>query len=155
MTWNSMAVNGAFSANTISGNGANLTNAAGWARSGGNISFLGKVGIGTTNPTTALTVNGKILAEEFEIITDVPASDYVFESNYKLRTLQEIETFVAQHKHLPEVPSAQEFKENGYKVGQMDDLLLRKVEELTLYAIELNKQVEALKAELAKVKKGE
>ncbi len=115
----------------------------------------GNVGIGTSNPTSALTVNGKILAEEFEIVTDVPASDYVFESNYKLRPLHEVEAFVAKNKHLPEVPSAKEFKENGYKVGQMDDLLLRKVEELTLYTIELNKQVEALKAELAKVKGGE
>jgi hypothetical protein len=118
----------------------------------------GNVGIGTTSVSNAkLTVKGKILAEEFQIVTDAnsPNSDFVFEQDYKLRSLTEVEQFVKQNKHLPEIPSAKEFKENGYKVAQMDDLLLRKVEELTLYTIELNKQVEALKAELAKVKGGE
>ena len=106
----------------------------------------GVVGIGTTNTQGfKLAVNGGILAEEVKVITDVPASDYVFEPDYKLKSLNEIKTYVETHKHLPEVPSAAEFKRDGYKVGQMDDLLLRKVEELTLYVIELQKQIETLK----------
>lgn len=89
-----------------------------------------------------LAVNGGILCEEVKVITNVPASDYVFENNYNLLSLKEVEEYVMQHKHLPEVPSAQEFKENGYKVGEMDDLLLRKVEELTLYIIEQQKLID-------------
>lgn len=100
----------------------------------------GNVGIGTTNPDCKLTVNGKIKAEEIEVVNDVPQSDYVFEDDYNLKSLEDVERFVKENKHLPEVPSADEFKENGYKVGQMDDLLLRKVEELTLYIIELKKE---------------
>ncbi len=104
----------------------------------------GNVGIGTTNPTATLTVNGNILAERIDVIGTVPESDFVFEEDYKLRSLEEVEQFVKENKHLPEVPSAAEFKENGYSVGQMDDLLLRKVEELTLYIIEQQKLIEQL-----------
>lgn len=104
----------------------------------------GNVGIGTTNPDSKLTVNGKIKAEEIEIITDVPASDYVFEKDYNLLTIDSVSRFVETNKHLPGVPTATEFKENGYKVGQMDDLLLRKIEELTLYIIQQQKRIEEL-----------
>jgi len=94
-----------------------------------------------------LCVNGDILCESVVVEQDVPNSDYVFESDYNLRDLYEIEEFVKENKHLPEVPSAKEFKENGYKLAEMDDLLLRKVEELTLYLIEQNKKIEALENE--------
>jgi hypothetical protein len=104
----------------------------------------GNVGIGTTNPTEKLTVNGNIKAERVDIVSDVPASDYVFEKEYNLRSLDQVEQFVKENKHLPEVPSAAEFKENGYSVGQMDDVLLRKIEELTLYIIEQQKLIEQL-----------
>lgn len=93
-----------------------------------------------------LMVNGGILCEELKVIADVPNSDYVFENDYDLKPLEEVEAFIQEHKHLPEVPSAQTFKEEGYKVGEMDDLLLRKVEELTLYIIDLKKEIEELKA---------
>lgn len=92
-----------------------------------------------------LAVNGGILCEEVKVVEDVPQSDYVFEPTYKLMPLDSVEAFLMANKHLPEVPSAAEFKQNGYKVGEMDDLLLRKVEELTLYIIKLQKQVQALK----------
>jgi len=114
----------------------------------------GKVAIGVNTTYDAnyqyqnqgyrLMVNGGILCEEVKVISDVPASDFVFNSDYKLRTLSEIEQFVKENKHLPEVPSAQEFKENGYKVGEMDDLLLRKIEELTLYIIAQDKRIKEL-----------
>ena len=97
-----------------------------------------------------LTVAGKIAAQEFEIVTNVNAPDYVFENNYKLRSLKELENYISRIKHLPDVPGAKQFKQDGYKVAEMDNLLLKKIEELTLYTIALNKEVEVLKAELAK-----
>jgi len=105
----------------------------------------GNVGIGTEGVADAkLAVRGKILAQEIEVIQTVPQSDYVFESDYNLMSLQQVEKFINANKHLPEVPSAGEFKANGYSIGEMDDLLLRKVEELTLYVIDLKKENEDL-----------
>ncbi len=130
-------------------------------RFAGNIYFPGGIwnsdgdmGIGTTSPSAKLTVKGDILATKVQIVSDdeIPASDYVFEPGYNLRSLSEVEQFIKTNKHLPEVPSATEFKENGYSVGEMDDILLRKVEELTLYIIELKKEkdaeIEALKQQI-------
>lgn len=91
-----------------------------------------------------LCVNGNINAKRIDITATVPCSDFVFEEDYNLRSLSEVEAFVKENKHLPEVPSAAEFKENGYSVGEMDDILLRKVEELTLYIIEQQKLIEQL-----------
>ena len=101
----------------------------------------------TTSSTYKLAVNSGILCEELKVMADVPSSDYVFEKEYELKSLSEVEKFVKENKHLPEIPSAQEFKENGYKVGEMDNLLLQKIEELTLYIIDLQKQIEELKQE--------
>lgn len=108
----------------------------------------GFVGIGTTNPSATLTVNGTVKAEKVEVVTDVPASDFVFEQNYTLRDLNELENYIFSYKHLPEIPSAEEFKTNGYSVGQMDDLLLRKIEELTLYLIDQNKLIQELQSKV-------
>ncbi|MBQ3677144.1 MAG: hypothetical protein II926_07265 [Bacteroidales bacterium] len=106
--------------------------------------YLSVNGANTSN-TYKLAVNSGILCEELKVMADVPSSDYVFEPSYKLKPLSEVEAFVTENKHLPDVPSAKEFKENGYKVGEMDNLLLQKVEELTLYIIDLQKQIEELK----------
>ena len=114
--------------------------------------FSDFVGIGTTNLTATsgykLAVDGGILCEEVKVIANVPSADYVFEKDYNLRTLNEVEAFVNENKHLPDVPSAKEFKENGYKMGDMDNLLLQKIEELTLYIIEQQKQIDELKNKL-------
>lgn len=119
------------------------------------------VGIGFPTTYTAgdyrnqgykLAVNGGILCEEVKVIEDVPDADFVFEKEYKLMPLEELEAYVNEHKHLPDIQSADEFKENGYKLGDMDTKLLQKVEELTLYVIELQKQNMALKAEVDSLK---
>ena len=114
--------------------------------------FSDFVGIGTTNLTATsgykLAVDGGILCEEVKVISNVPSSDYVFEKDYNLRSLGEVEAYVNENKHLPDVPSAKEFKENGYKMGDMDNLLLQKIEELTLYIIEQQKQIDELKSKL-------
>jgi len=114
--------------------------------------FSDFVGIGTTNLTATsgykLAVDGGILCEEVKVIANVPSADYVFEKGYNLRSLGEVEAYVNENKHLPDVPSAKEFKENGYKMGDMDNLLLQKIEELTLYIIEQQKQIDELKHKL-------
>jgi hypothetical protein len=132
---------------SISGNGNLATN--------GTLTAIGNTAIGTSTFRSgcALTVNGKIAAEEFEIVSDVGA-DFVFGKDYKLRSLKEVENFINSNSHLPEVPSAIEMQQNGYKVAEMNNTLLKKVEELTLYVIELNKQLEATKAELEQMREG-
>jgi len=113
----------------------------------------GSVGIGFTatynvgqylNMGHKLAVKGGIICEEITVINNIPDADYVFEEDYKLTPLAEVESFIKENKHLPDIPSAEEFKTNGYKVGDMDGMLLRKIEELTLYIIELEKQVKEL-----------
>jgi hypothetical protein len=88
-----------------------------------------------------LTVNGKIHTRE-EITVDYHGTwyDYIFAENYKLMTLPELENYILLNKHLPDIPSADEVKENGIKLAEMNTLLLKKIEELTLYVIELEKQ---------------
>ena len=117
----------------------------------------GHVGIGTTNPDEKLTVKGKIHTEEVKVDLAVPA-DYVFQkyytgkselkSDYVMPTLAEIENFTKKNHHLPNVLSAQEIKQNGLSLGEMSNVLLQKVEELTLYAIEQNKVIEELKTQV-------
>ncbi len=97
-----------------------------------------------------LAVNGGIICEEVKVIADVPDADYVFEKDYKLLSLRELESFIQTHKHLPDIPSSEAFKTNGYNVGEMDEMLLRKIEELTLYIIDLEKQIHELKHENSK-----
>lgn len=105
----------------------------------------GNVGIGTTNPSAKLTVNGKILATEVEVVSQIQ-SDFVFEPDYELMSIYEVERFVKENKHLPDVPSMYEFAEKGQNLAQVQDILLRKVEELTLYIIQLQKEIDELKS---------
>lgn len=81
------------------------------------------------------------------------AADYVFEDNYDLKSLNEVESYVKANKHLPGVPSAAEMAENGMSVSEMSNLLLEKVEELTLHMIELQKENQALKAKVESLEK--
>ncbi len=105
----------------------------------------GNVGIGTENPDAKLAVNGTIHSKEVKVDVNFAAvPDYVFTPDYKLRSLQEIENYVNQNSHLPEVPSAKEFEKNGIQLAEMNMALLRKVEELTLYAIEQDKKTDKL-----------
>jgi hypothetical protein len=114
----------------------------------------GAVCIGSSAPQTGymLTVNGSIIAEEIKVITDVPATDYVFKKDYKLMSLCELEKYVNEHQHLPGIQSAENFKKNGYSVGQMDNLLLKQVEEIILHLIEMKKENEQLKKEIENLK---
>jgi hypothetical protein len=104
-----------------------------------------KVGIGIMNPKSALAVNGKVTAKEFEATLD-GFPDYVFNADYNLRSLKDLETYTQLYKHLPEIPSEKEVKEQGVKLAEMNALLVKKVEELTLYLYAMQKEIDALKA---------
>ncbi len=99
----------------------------------------GNMGIGTSNPQAKLSVDGNILAKEIKIKTDINVPDYVFESDYDLKSLAEIESYIKANKHLPEVPSAKQIQADGVDVAAMNLLLLKKVEEMTLHLIEKDK----------------
>ncbi len=109
-----------------------------------------RVGIGTQSPDELLTVKGKIHAEEVRVDLSVPA-DYVFEkyytgesklkADYTMPTLEEVEAFTKANNHLPDVPSAKQIQEEGLHLKEMTNLLLQKVEELTLYTIEQEKRI--------------
>jgi hypothetical protein len=108
------------------------------------------------NPTTfthKLAVNGSAIFTKAVVRLTNTWPDFVFEKNYKLPTLAEVEAYIAKHKHLKDVPSAEEVKEKGIDLGDNQTILLKKVEELTLYMIELNKKVEALAKENEELKK--
>jgi len=104
--------------------------------------FRGNVGIGTTNPTEKLSVNGKIRAKEV-IVETAGWSDNVFAKGYHLASLSEVEQHIQQQGHLPGVPSAQEVAEKGVSIGDMQALLLAKIEELTLHQIAQAKHQQA------------
>ena len=121
--------------------------------SGANAIYIkagGNIGIGTTNPGSKLAVNGKIDCKEVEIYLD-GWSDFVFDEAYQLKPLDELESFIKDNKHLPGVPTEEEVIQNGISIGQMNATLLEKVEELTLYVIDLKKENEEMKKQIGKL----
>ncbi|MFH6983760.1 hypothetical protein [Marinoscillum luteum] len=116
------------------------------------ITSQGHVGIGTTNPDPnfKLSVNGSIRSKEVKV--EANWSDFVFYDNYELRTLEEVEKHIAENGHLPEIPSEAEVTENGINLGEMNAKLLQKIEEITLYMIDINKQVQQLTLENQELK---
>ncbi|MEP1096057.1 MAG: hypothetical protein ABJG78_13165 [Cyclobacteriaceae bacterium] len=111
----------------------------------------GNVGIGTTNPQSKLAVDGHIRATEVKVLADITVPDYVFESDYDLRTLKETKAYIVENKHLPEIPSAAEIGENGIDLGDMNMRLLKKIEELTLHLIEQNERLEKAEKKISKL----
>lgn len=113
----------------------------------------GKVGIGNRAPDAELAVSGKIHAERVKVDLTVPGPDYVFEPDYNLLPLEEINRYIKEHKHLPEVPSAKEMEKAGIHLGEMSMLLLKKVEELTLHQIKLMEKVQQLEKQNLELQK--
>ena len=137
-----------------------------WQRRGTGLFYTdGSVGIGTDTPKERLSVKGKIQAEEIKVTTaaaDWP--DYVFKDDYKLPSLAETEEFIKTNGHLPDVPKAAVVENEGVSLGEMNKILLKKIEEMTLQLIQINntmtkqakqidrqsKEIDSLKADLNK-----
>jgi len=100
----------------------------------------GKLGVGTSNPTSRLSVKGDIKAQEVKVEVTGWA-DFVLDPMYNLRSLSEVELYILENKHLPDIPSESEVLENGIELGAMDAKLLQKIEELTLYMIAMEKKL--------------
>lgn len=114
-----------------------------WIVNGNDIHFSsGNVGVGTSTPDAPLTIKGRIHAEEVKVDLSVPAPDYVFQKEYELNTLQEVQNYIRENGHLPNIPSAEHMERHGVELGNMEMKLLEKIEELTLYLIELNQTLE-------------
>lgn len=118
------------------------------------ITFLqeGNVGIGIDAPQEKLSVNGKIRAKEIKVET-ANWPDYVFADDYQQQTLPELEKFIKENKHLPEVPSAKELEQDGVALGEMNKILLKKIEELTLHLIEKDKNLTELTKRIERLEK--
>ena len=122
---------------------------------GGRVLFSGNIGIGKSpDATTKLDVAGTIRAEEIRVEANGQTADFVFAEDYNLKDLSEVETFIKNNKHLPDIPSAEEMEEQGVNLAEMNKLLLQKIEELTLYVIDLEKE-NKIKEEERKKEQGE
>lgn len=99
----------------------------------------------------SLSVDGKIIAEEVKVQLSTSWPDYVFGKNYKLMPLEELEESINKNKHLPNIPAAAEIEKDGISLGDMNKRLMEKVEELTLYIIDLNKKNNALAEKVEKL----
>ncbi|GIQ58084.1 hypothetical protein Flavo103_12200 [Flavobacterium collinsii] len=124
---------------------------SGSAKIEGNILTDSNIGIGTSNftdgaTTYRLSVKGKIRAEEVKVYNTW--ADYVFAKDYKLSTLKEVEKYILKNGHLPNVASAKEITEKGLELGEMTKIQQEKIEELTLYLIQQNKEIEVLKSQV-------
>ncbi|SDF30998.1 hypothetical protein [Cellulophaga baltica] len=118
----------------------------------GNISFYQKVGIGTEDTGShKLAIEGSVGAREVVVEGD-GWSDFVFEENYELPTLDSVQSYITKNGHLKDIPSAKDIKNNGIPLGKMDSKLLQKIEELTLYILELNKNLKKQEKEIESLK---
>lgn len=114
----------------------------------GNLVVTGGLRIGTTISPGGykLAVDGKAICTELVVRLVPNWPDYVFAKNYKLRELDEVEDFIKKNNHLPGIPSAKTIEKNGLGLGEMQKLQMEKIEELTLYIIDLKKEIEKLKS---------
>jgi hypothetical protein len=153
ITTNTFIMPGAFNRLDFKVGGWNNDNAPGAPK----LSILsnGNVGIGTTSPDATLAVKGNIHTQEVKVdLTGaMQGPDYVFEKDYNLLPLPELESYINQNKHLPEVPSAKEMEANGLNLKEMNLILLKKVEELTLHLIEMKKQNDRIVLENQELKR--
>ena len=134
-------------AELIDPSGSNGSGETMWNVDGANINYIdGNVAIGTTTVPTGhkLAVNGSIITTEVLVKLKVDWPDYVFKENYTLPTLKEVAKHIEEKGHLINIPSAEEVKVNGIELGEMNKLLLEKIEELTLYMIQQQKEIKNL-----------
>jgi len=113
----------------------------------GNITLTGKVGINTENTTSgyALAVDGGLITTKVYVQDVEDWSDYVFEDSYKLMPLHELKKYICDNKHLPEIPSESEIVGQGYDMHEMQNAMMKKIEELTLYTLQQQEEIETLR----------
>lgn len=151
-------VGGPINATDVLVNGVSVGgDASYWTKAGSNVTTNYNIGVGTTlanNPNGyTFAVNGKIGAKEVQIEnTSSTWPDFVFKPEFKLRPLRDVESFIKDNGHLPEIPSEKQVKEEGIKVAEMNAKLLQKIEELTLYLIEANRRIDNLTSEVKELK---
>jgi hypothetical protein len=137
-------------------NGLNFWKPYSCANPGNDFIFIrndGNIGIGTENTCGyKLAVKGKILCSELHVIDISEFCDYVFNKSYNLMSIKDLDKFIDLNHHLPEVPTASEVKENGLSLGEMNKTLLKKVEELTLYIIQQQKQIDQQTKQIEDIK---
>lgn len=114
----------------------------------------GNVAIGTLDPKGyKLAVNGSAIATSMTVKLNSAWPDYVFKKDYQLPSLQDVKTYIDQNQHLPEVPSEQQIAKEGLNLGEMNKLLMKKVEELTLYLIDEHKKNKDQQVQIDQLKK--
>lgn len=152
INWNTKQNSFLLSTNSYPGRYYNMTFEAGqFTFDKGNMVVNGKITCKDELNVTALNAS-TIKADDINVNLE-NAADYVFDENYNLKSLSEVESYVNENKHLPGMPSAAEMAEKGMSVSAMSNMLLEKVEELTLHMIRLEKENAALKAEVKELKK--
>lgn len=142
-----MDTDGSQSSFLINGNGSGTTNRIFQVSNGVNkvLTFLanGNVGIGTIYPSHTLSVNGTVRAKEI-LVQSNNWADYVFEDGYNLMNLSDVEKYINENKHLPNIPNFNEVSSEGLSLGEMQRLHMEKIEELTLYTINQEKRINEL-----------
>jgi len=123
-----------------------------FSNTGNSFINTGKVGIGTTSPSTKLDVAGTIRAQEILVEANGNTADFVFSDDYILKSLTEVENYIKTHKHLPDIPSAEAMEKQGVNLAEMNKLLLQKVEELTLHTIAQEKKLDEKDKEVKELK---
>jgi hypothetical protein len=129
---------------------------------GGNLILCGAeqggVGIGVTSGASIpagylLAVDGKVLTEEVRVELSGDWPDYVFENDYQLTSFDKLRNYIAENKHLPNIPAAVEVEKNGFDLGDMQKRMVEKIEELTLYVLQLESDMKEMKEKLDELKK--
>jgi hypothetical protein len=129
--------------NASSGGGGSV-----WSESNSVANYAGDVAIGTSTVPNGykMAVDGKLITEEVKVQLSGNWPDYVFAKDYKLLSLEEVQKHIREQGHLPNIPSAKEIEANGVELGEMNKLLLEKIEELTLYILKQEKRIETLES---------
>ncbi len=137
-----------------SGGGSSGGGSSVWSEASSVASYAGDVGVGTSTVPNGykMAIDGKLITEEVKVQLSGNWPDYVFAKDYDLPSLEEIQKHIKEKGHLPNIPSAKEVEENGIQLGEMNRLLLEKIEELTLYLLELKKENQNQQKEIEQLK---